>query len=267
MVDDGRARLNSSAHTYWARSIAGRDKYLRDHQQAPGSRRRGIHVRPERHGGLGPAGAGSGEATGSPPTRPGSSISRGQPGVRSPARRGAWARAGGEPRTPRASRAGSLLPVLEPGGQLRPRSPPLSRTPERQEPPGGFVIAPYIAADSCHLLCLVTTPRRSLFRWISLPRSLSQEVIFLRTVTPSLKQALPLTQRLRLQRRILLSPCLPAGSRRLDSLLAGAYRQVLQQKSWESSSLHGFSEEKNLWCVHHFNASHFSSANAKCKLG
>lgn len=164
MVDDGRARLNSSAHTYWARSIAGRDKYLRDHQQAPGSRRRGIHVRPERHGGLGPAGAGSGEATGSPPTRPGSSISRGQPGVRSPARRGAWARAGGEPRTPRASRAGSLLPVLEPGGQLRPRSPPLSRTPERQEPPGGFVIAPYIAADSCHLLCLVTTPRRSLFR-------------------------------------------------------------------------------------------------------
>jgi hypothetical protein len=85
------------------------------------------------------------------------------------------------------SAAGGLLP-----GSSRRRRPPSGRaaapTPRSPAPsgrPGGFVSAPYIAADSCHLLCLVTPPRAPPPLGISPPWPLSQEDIFLRTLPPA----------------------------------------------------------------------------------
>lgn len=52
---------------------------------------------------------------------------------------------------------GGLPP--EPPLPCAPQATPTPGSPAPRRRPGGFVSAPYIAADSCHLLCLVTPPR------------------------------------------------------------------------------------------------------------
>lgn len=132
----------------------------------------------------------------------------------------------------------------------RARSAPTPRSPAPRGHPEGFVSAPYIAADSCHLLCLVTPPRRSPFLENKPALVIKPQGYFLTTPTPSCKQALLIRPRLSLERQILLPYCV------LGAVWAGrpihcglGPWQVLTRKGGESASLHGCSEEKNTWCM------------------
>lgn len=135
--------------------------------------------------------------------------------------------AGGQP-PPGSSEPGALLHRVR-------CPPPPTRSPERPGRSRGFVSAPHIAADSCHLLCLVTTPRRSPFP-VSKPALVTKPgSYFLTTPTPSRMQALPIRQRLSPEHGILLSPCRilqEAGFAVGPGLQAGASEKRRRESPW-----------------------------------